>query len=482
MVWRRRSSRPVATAGTRRRRAVVTGAVGTVLLAATVALYVLIGAEPVDTPSARATAGAPSSGAAAPPSAPAGAVASPSVRRPAGPQRTVTAGTGSAPFAFGTLGTLPERAGQEARAGVRVAMLELSWAGYEPAPGAFDAAYGERMRRRLAALRGAGLRVTLGLGLHFTPEWVRALPDSRFVDQRGRVSGEANLVFNQALRARAERYLARVDRDLGLEEFWAVRLTSGGLSEVLYPAGGSYWAFDRNAQNGAGLPPGMAANPAPGWRPGDRSLPTEQVRRWADWYVGALVDVVAWQLRTVAGHGFRGWYQTVTPGGGTRPDGYERDVRAFLPDGVTGVGAVWHRFYADLPVKRNVVAYVSSMADRSGDDDSCAPRDARVLVADRAANTWSAARWIARLAREHGLAVSGENPGWGQPSTLNAHYTDTGSDGMMAASVRQMTSCGFQGMYWAHDDQLWAGPASFDRYAASVAAVNGADSPLPPMP
>ncbi len=471
----------------------VPGGLGAVLLIAA-GLYVLIGPEPVDPPSGSATAGARASGAAGPASGPAASasvaapsaaspsVASPSTGRPATPERTVTAGVGSAPFAFGTLGTVPERAGQEARAGVRVAMLELSWAGYEPAPGAFDADYGQRMRLRLATLRGAGMRVTLGLGLHFTPDWVHALPDSRFVDQHGRASQEANLVFNQALRARAERYLARVDRDLGLEEFWAVRLTSGGLSEVLYPAGGSYWAFDRNAQNGAGRPPGMAANPAPGWRPGDRSLPTGQVRQWADWYVGALVDVVAWQLRTVAGHGFRGWYQTVTPGGGTRPDGYERDVRAFLPDGVTGVGAVWHRFYAELPVKGNVVAYVSSMADRPGDDDSCAPTDTSVAVVDRAANTWSAARWIARLAREHGLAASGENPGWNQPPALNAHYADTGPDGMLAASVRQMTSCGFQGMYWAHDEQLWAGPASFDRYAASVAATNAAGSPLPPMP
>jgi hypothetical protein len=149
---------------------------------------------------------------------------------------------------------------------------------------------------------------------------------------------------------------------------------------------------------------------------------------------------------------------------------------------LTGVGAVWHRFYADLPIKRNVVAYVSSMADRSGNDDSCAPGDRSVAITNPAANRWSGARWIARLAREYGMRVNGENSGWNAPSELDAHYTDTGRTGMMAASVRQMTSCGYQGMYWAHDDQLWNGPSSFRRYADLISTTNGPSTPPPPMP
>jgi hypothetical protein len=53
---------------------------------------------------------------------------------------------------------------------------------------------------------------------------------------------------------------------------------------------------------------------------------------------------------------------------------------------------------------------------------------------------------------------------------------------MMAAAVRQMTSCRFQGMYWAHDEQLWSGPRLFDAYAARIAATNGPGRSIPPMP
>src|SRR5262249_48586029 len=302
-----------------------------------------------------------------------GAAPSPS-RNP----KAAVAGTGVAPFAFGTLGTQPERVAEESRRGVTVAMMELSWATYEPAEGAFNTEYGQDLRRRLDTLRGRGMQVTLGLGLHSTPAWVLGLPDSRLVNQRGETSADVNLVFNQALRLKAEHYIAQVDRDLGLKSFWAVRLTSGGNPEVLYPGGGGYWAYDRNAQNGPGRPPTMAPNPLPGWRPGDRSVSTAQVRRWADWYVHGLDDVVGWQMRLITSLGFRGYFQLLTPGGGTRPDGYERDVAGYLPAGVTGAGAVWHRFYADLPDKRNVVAYVSSLADGSGRDDSCAAGDRAV--------------------------------------------------------------------------------------------------------
>src|SRR5664280_1528870 len=178
------------------------------------------------------------------------------------------------PFYFGTLITQPEHAAEESAKGVKVAMLELGWDSYEPTEGHFDAGYARTMKARYDALKAQGMQVTLALGLHYPPQWVFAFPNSRYVDQRGRTSPEVNLIFNQTLRSKAERYLARVDMDLGLKNFWAVRLTSGGDAEVLYPGGGSYWAFDQNAQNGPDLPPTMPRNPSPGWRPGDRSIST----------------------------------------------------------------------------------------------------------------------------------------------------------------------------------------------------------------
>jgi glycosyl hydrolase family 42 (putative beta-galactosidase) len=438
--------------------------------------------DPVGTASVSRSATA---SAAAPPSAGAGTGPAPSATssRTAGARRKAApAADAATSYAFGTLVTDVAHASEEAAGGVTVAMMELQWSSYEPAEGKFDAAYARGMRDRLAALRAAGMQVTLGLGMSFTPGWVYDYPRSRFVDQDGRTSGEANLVFNQTLRTKAERYLQRIDEDLGLENFWAVRLNSGGHGEVLYPGGGTFWAFDDNAQKGTDLPPTMAPNPMPGWRPGDRSVSTDAVRRWADWYVHGLVDVVAWQMRRITALGFAGYYQTVTPGAGMRPDAYARDVANYLPNGYTGVGAVWQQFYADLPDKRNVVAYISSMANLPGEDDVCAPGDASVPLTSDAVNSWSATRWIARLAREHGLRVSGENPGWNMPASLNGHYADTSDSGMMAATVRQMTTCGFQGMYWAHDHQLWTGPVSFDAYARWIAATNGSKRVVPPMP
>jgi Beta-galactosidase len=424
-----------------------------------------------NSPAAESGRPSPSAGASSP-------VIGTATANPGGP----VAGTGVPPFAFGTLETQAQHASEEAVKGVTVAMMELNWAAYEPAEGRFDDGYARRSRDRLMALRAAGMRVTLGLGLHYTPDWIFRYPDSRFVDQRGAQSSALNLVFNQRLRLKAERYLARVDRDLGLQNFWAVRLNSGGQAEVLYPGGGSYWAFDRNAQNGGDLPPTMTANPLPGWRPGDRSVSTRQVQRWADWYVRGLDDVVGWQMRFITALGFTGYYQLLTPGAGSKPEAYARDVANHLPDGITGVGAVWHRFYANLPQKRNVVAYVSSMADEPGRPHTCAPHDRAVPLTDRRVNDWPATRWIARVAREYGLHLSGENPGWNLPSRLNGHYTDASRAGMMASSVREMVSCGFQGMYWAHDQQLWDGTVSLDRYADWIAATNGSHSPAPPMP
>ncbi|AGL17164.1 hypothetical protein [Actinoplanes sp. N902-109] len=376
-------------------------------------------------------------------------------------------------YTFGTLETLPGHAATEAAHGVGMAMMELSWAAYEPARDRFDEAYARAARDRLHGYETAGLRVTLGLGLHYPPDWVLAAPDSRFVDQHGARSPGVNLVFNQRLRDLARAYLSRLARDLDLRRFSAIRLTSGAEPEVLYPAGGSYWAFDPAAQNGPGRPPTLAPNPLPGWRPGDRSVSTADVRRWADWYVRALADVVTWQMRELTAAGFTGSYQILTPGVGSRPAEYDRDIAAYLPDSITGVGAVWHLLYASLPPDERIVVYVSSMADEPGRAHTCEPGDRRVPLDDPRTGAWPATRWLARVAGAHGFRLNGENPGLNQPARLNRHYADTSAAGMMTASVREMVSCGFEGMYWAHDQQLWDGTTAFDRYAALIAQANG---------
>ncbi len=368
---------------------------------------------------------------------------------------------------FGTLVSRPDRAADEVRAGVSAAMVELAWEHAEPAPGRFDLDYLKSVRGQVDALRAAGRPVTLGLGLHATPGWVLALPDARFVDQDGNVSTQVNLVFAQNARTAAEGYFAQLATQLDLSTLDAIRLTSGGSPEVLYPDA-HYWAFDRHAQTGDGLPPSMPPNPLPGWRPRTPGPDEAQVRSWADWYVGGLDNVVTWQIDALGHLGFRGRYEIVTPGLGVQPRAYDKLVRDGLPLGLLGAGAAWQVFYAGLPRRPDVVAYVSSVADGSGGDDDCQPGDDAVPLDAATPGSWSATRWIATLARRNGFAAAGENPGWHQSSALDARYVDLSDTGMMAAAVRQARSCGLDTFYWAHDAQLWDGTVPFARYAELV--------------
>src|SRR4029078_5371772 len=142
----------------------------------------------------------------------------------------------SGQYLFGTLVTDANRSTAEAAAGVKVVQLDLSVKNSEPSDGAFNATYINQMRQRLATMRAAGLKVVLGAGLQYPPGWAFAYPNSRYVNQFGATSGELNLTFNATLRAKAARYLARIDADFGLDSFWAVRVGAGGNIETLYPS------------------------------------------------------------------------------------------------------------------------------------------------------------------------------------------------------------------------------------------------------
>jgi hypothetical protein len=370
---------------------------------------------------------------------------------------------------FGTLDTQLSTVATEKRDGISVAMFELNWASFEPSEGVFSASYLITMRSYLQAFRAAGMRVTLGLGLDDTPSWVFSLPDSRYVNQDGDSSAEADFVFSAAVRQAAATYLARVAADLPLSDFWAIRLTSGGDDEMLYPPGGTYWAFGNAAMTGVDLPPTMTRNPFPNWRPGLPGLTTAQIDRWVNWYVGGLDNVTNWQMHVLSGLGYAGYYQLVTPGSGTRPDVLSAEEKQNLPDGTTGVGAVWNRYYALLPDKTGVVAYVSSVADESGDDDTCQPGDDSLPLTSSVMDSWSATRWISRIAAGEGLPVAGENAGYSMPASLELQYIDLGASGMMADAVRQALSCRFQVFYWAHDVNLWNGTIPYALYVGYIA-------------
>jgi F5/8 type C domain len=375
------------------------------------------------------------------------------------------------PTLFGTLDTQPATIAAEAGSSdVSMAMLEYNWASFEPSPGVFSASYLATMKSELAAYQAAGMKVTLGLGLQNAPSWVTSLADGTYVDQTGAKSTEANFVFSAAVRTAAAAYLKQVAADIPLSNFYAIRLTSGGDGEMLYPGGGTYWAFDNAALTGNGLAAGMTPNPDPKWKPGTSGLSQAQIGAWVNWYVGGLDNVTNWQMQTLNGLGFNGYFETVTPGSGTRPDGLTQTEQANLSnDGTTGVGAVWNLYYAMLPTKTNVIAYISSVADNSGGNDDCQAADATTSLTSASMDSWSATRWISAIAHHDGLAVGGENPGYGIPASIDSFYTNTSSTGMMATAIGQSQSCGFQVYYWAHDIHLWDGTLPFSLYASSIA-------------
>jgi hypothetical protein len=370
---------------------------------------------------------------------------------------------------WGALATQPAHAAAENQAGVTNAMMELNWSAFEPTRNVASASYVASVKSELAADRAAGMRVTLALGMHAPPSWVFSLPNSTYTDQNGNVSTEPDFVFSQAVRSAAVTYLSLVNASMPLSGFWAIRLTSGGDGEMLYPGGGTYWAFNNAALTGSGLAAGMSRNPYPNWRPGNRGLTQAQIAKWVSWYVGGLDNVTNWQMQTLSKLGFTGYYETVTPGSGTRPDYLTGTEQANLSnDGTTGVGAIWDLYYAQLPNKTNVIAYVSSVADNSGGNDSCQPADTSLPVTSNTMDSWSATRWITRVANANKLLVAGENPGYGMPASLNSFYTNTTSAGMMATAITQARSCGLTVFYWAHDIHLWDGTIPFTTYATMI--------------
>ncbi|MGH3219904.1 MAG: hypothetical protein ACRDPY_14570, partial [Streptosporangiaceae bacterium] len=331
---------------------------------------------------------------------------------------------------WGTLDTQTTTAATEAAAGVGMAMFEFNWAAYEPSQGKFTASYMTAMKAELKAYQAAGMKVTLGLGLQDPPAWALALANGTYIDQTGAAAaGAADLVFSAAVRSAAATYLGAINASMPLTQFWAIRLgDAAGDGEMLYPGDGTYYAFNKSALTGTGLPAGMTKNPDPTWKPGTPGLTPAQITAWITWYVGGLDNLTGWEMTTLTGLGFKGYYQTLTPGSGTRPDQLVADENSNLPnDGTTGVGAVWQLYYANLPVKTNVIAYISSVADNSGGNDLCTSTDDAQSLTSPALDSWSATRWITRIASQYGLPVAGENPGLNLPASLDTFYTNTTS-------------------------------------------------------
>jgi hypothetical protein len=369
-------------------------------------------------------------------------------------------------YVFGTLNTSSTNGPQEAAAGLNTAEVDVGWDLYEPQDGVFNSNYAASVAQTVRALHAAGDDVVLGLALHYPPSWVFSYANARLVNQYGATADEPNLIFNEILRQKAAALISRINQDVGLNSFYAIRITSGGDAEAMYPSedadgihGNSYWAYGANAQTGADLPPTIPVNPFPGWKPGQtayngHTFSSSQVQQWYGWYLTALLDEVNWQIQTYKSLGYTGYLQVLTPGMGSRPDEYQAAISNYLngtgdSNGTMGRGAAWDEWYAGLPDKTHVVAYVSSLADGSGSpaNNLCQASDSTVTITAPQIDSWSAARWISYIAKRYNLPTNGENPGGG------ANYGLT----MMQTAAKQMQACGMQGMYWAHDSNLYDG-------------------------
>ena len=330
-------------------------------------------------------------------------------------------------------------AGEKA-AGLTTKVFELGWSSYEPVKGVFDGAYIAAKRAEAAALRAAGFTLILSFGVQYAPGWLLSLPNARFVDQYGAAyadpssgSGQANFVWNDALRTLQARYIARVFADLGTD--WAaVRIGGGRYGELGYPVAtygsrtNTYWAFDANAAR---------TNPVPGWKPGMAS-PHGEARAFATWYMDRLAGYAAWQAKTVRAS-YNGRLMVLFPSFGVRPGQLDRAIAGNLSgatsaekNGETQRGYDVARQVGALTGLTGVVLTTTWLDCPFGSDASTSQVD------------WRPVHYLAYLAGQHGMTVYGENTGAGSASVLSF-------------TASQARTYGLLGMAWFNERELLGG-------------------------
>ena len=382
----------------------------------------------------------------------------------------------------------PDRAAALVGVGVRRAVLDIAWDRYEPRPDAFDAGYAAQVRRQVEACERAGIALVLGPGMQYPPDWVLDLPSGTYRDPAGEPAAPpvANLVFSSAVRDAAARYLTRLDADLGLERFAAVRIGTTETGELGYPGpaaggpGAAFWAFDDAAQGGPGRPDGVAPSPLPGWVPGDdawRGAPvtSDQVQGWFRWYSDALVAAVDWQVGELRGLGFGGDVHLPVAGRGVLPAELATAVVRRLgradPDGGLGRGLDYPAQFAalarlDAADPGHLVVDVTGLDDVSAvraraldpPQDSCRDDDVdAVRAGSGAVALWPAQRWVTANARLVGLALVGENPGDPALAHTGGAPDSDGSAAQLRHAPRYAQECGLAQFYWAFEDALYDG-------------------------
>ncbi|MFC8038849.1 hypothetical protein ACFUOZ_05800 [Paenarthrobacter sp. NPDC057355] len=385
-------------------------------------------------------------------------------------------------MSFGVLGAscAPERVVALREAGVSVVELPLAWDRYEPGEGLVDERYVAGVRAQLQDCRDAGMAVVLSPGLHYPPDWVRSLPGGVLRGSAGGVPGDsgAELVFSAKVREAVHEYLARIASDVGFEGIAAIRVGTNATGELGYPGaedGGNereFWSFGDAPQLGKGLAEGVAPSPMPGWVPGarlwkGRAVNSQQVQAWWDWYAGAVVGAVVWQVDELRGLGYQGRVHVPVAGKGVLPAEKTEALRGRLdgranPDGAQERGLDYLEQFAVLSTLPGVDVDFTGLDDISAVtaravsplQDRCHPGDEVSFMEDDV-SVWSSHRYTSALARRAGLGLVGENPGapW-LPYTGGTPLSDSLAEQLQIAP-RYAAECGMTMFLFGFEDDLF---------------------------
>jgi len=176
-----------------------------------------------------------------------------------------------------------------------------------------------------------------------------------------------------------------------------------------------------------------------------------------DWYVQSLVNFQNWQIGEIR-KAFLGQLDIIYAGKGLRPnqitDALTNDLRG---DGWSEKGSALYagsdyaRHVDELTTYQNVALYVTGIE---------VPPSDQVNDGSPYPGEWSAARWLAQIARDHRVPVWGENTG------LNNRQE-------MSLAIQRMRANGFVGFMWAIESELYTSPnpenyATIDDYESFI--------------
>jgi hypothetical protein len=181
-----------------------------------------------------------------------------------------------------------------------------------------------------------------------------------------------------------------------------------------------------------------------------------------DWYVQVLTDYQNWQVAQMRQY-YSGQLDVLYAGKGVR----QNQVTDALTNDLIGdswsessrglyAGAAYDRHASGLSETLGTALFLTGIEKPSAENvDDSSPYPGQ----------WSAARWIAFLAKSRDMPVWGENSG---QNTLTE----------MHLSTARMQSTGFTGLMWAFESDLYNNSSSnnyatIDDYTAIIGAYNG---------